>query len=448
MLFTKANLKKLVIPLIIEQLLAVSVGMVDTIMISSAGEAAVSGVSLVDTVNILLINIFSAIATGGAVVAGQYLGSKNEKSANKTANQLVLFSGLIAVIISITFLLTHDFILTTVFGQIEDGVYASAKTYLMITTLSFPALAVYNGCAALFRAMGNSKITMWTALLMNLINLCGNALLIYGLSMGVAGAAISTLVARCIAAVIITIMLMDQKRQIHLNRKIDLHLNLSMIKKILYIGIPNGIENSLFQLGKIIVLSLVATFGTFAIAANAISGTLAMFQILPGMAINLAILSVAAQCVGAGDYKQAQYYTKLLMKWMYILTVIISTIFFIGCPWMVKMFHLSEEAAEATVMIVRYHGVCAATLWPLAFALPNTLRAANDVRYTMIIAIVSMGVCRIGMSYVLGEYYGMGVFGVWIAMTIDWVMRAVFFVKRYRSGKWMTCYQANTGSEI
>lgn len=442
MLFTKEDLKKLVIPLIIEQLLAVGVGMIDTIMISSVGEAAVSGVSLVDTVNVLLINIFSAIATGGAVVAGHFLGSKDEDSAGRTAGQLVLFSAVASVIITILFLLFHDIILLKVFGQIEPSVYQSAKTYLIITALSFPALAVYNGCAALFRAMGNSRITMWIALLMNLINLVGNSILIYGCSMGVAGAAIATLVARYTAAVIIIVLLLDPKWQIHLTIKSMLRFDRGIINKILYIGIPNGLENSLFQLGKIVVLSLVSTFGTYAIAANAISNTLAMFQTLPGQAINLAILAVAAKCVGAGAYDQTRHYTKVLMKWIYGMIAVVSILFIIGVPFLVQWFHLSEEAAQATIQIVRYHGICAIIIWPMSFSLPNTLRAANDVRFTMIVAIISMGICRIGMSYVLGSYFHMGVFGVWVAMTMDWAIRAVIFMVRYHGKKWTTLYHA------
>ncbi len=442
MLFTKEDLKKLVIPLIIEQLLAVGVGMIDTIMISSVGEAAVSGVSLVDSVNVLLINIFSAIATGGAVVAGHFLGSGDEDGADKTAGQLVLFSGVVSVTIAVLFLLCHNLILTRVFGHIEAGVYQSAKTYLIITALSFPALAVYNGCAALFRAMGNSRITMWIALLMNLINLIGNSILIYGCSMGVAGAAIATLAARCAAAVIIIKLLMNPKWQIHLTLKSMLHFERGIINKILYIGIPNGLENSLFQLGKIIVLSLVSTFGTYAIAANAIGNTFAMFQTLPGQAINLAILAVAAKCVGAGEYEQTRYYTKVLMKWIYGMIAIVSLLFIIGVPLFVQWFHLSDEAANATIQIIRYHGVCAMIIWPISFSLPNTLRAANDVRFTMIVAILSMGIFRIGLSYILGAYCHMGVLGIWVAMTIDWAVRAVVFLIRYLGNKWTTLYHA------
>ncbi len=447
MLFTKKDLKKLVIPLIIEQLLAVGVGMIDTIMISGVGEAAVSGVSLVDNVNVLLINIFSAIATGGAIVAGHFLGSKDEDGAGRTAGQLVLFSGVASVVIMTLFLLLYKVILTKVFGQIEPSVYESAKIYLIITTLSFPALAIYNGCAALFRAMGNSRITMWIALLMNLINLIGNSILIYGCSMGVAGAAIATLIARYIAAIIIMRLLFDPKWQIHLTWKSLLHFESRIITKILHIGIPNGLENSLFQLGKIIVLSLVSTFGTYAIAANAISNTFGMFQTLPGQAINLAILAVVAKCVGAGAYDQARYYTKLLMRWIYAMIAVVSMVFIIGIPFFVQWFHLSEEAARITIQIVRYHGVCAMVIWPISFSLPNTLRAANDVRFTMIVAIISMGVCRVGMSYVLGSGLHMGVFGVWVAMTMDWTIRAIIFMIRYLGKKWTTLYHAEVRTE-
>ena len=314
MLYSGKDLRKLIIPLIIEQILAIAVGMADTIMVSAAGEAAVSGVSLVDTVNILLINVFSALATGGAVVSGHFLGKKKREDACKSAWQILLFATLLAFVISVIFITAHDPLLRLMFGKIEDDVMKASKTYLIITTYSFVALAIYNSCAALFRAMNESKVTMWVSLLMNVINVVGNAICIYGLHMGVAGVAIPTTISRYVAAVVIFLLMFQTKKEINLCGQITWKFNGSLIKKILYIAIPNGLENSMFQLGKILVMSAVATMGTSAIAANAVTGTIANWNNLPGFAINLAIVSVVSVCVGAGRYDQARYYTRRLCR--------------------------------------------------------------------------------------------------------------------------------------
>lgn len=298
MLYSNRDLKKLIMPLLVEQVLAIAVGMADTIMVSAAGEAAVSGVSLVDTVNILLINIFSALATGGAVVAGHFLGKKRKDNACRAAWQILQFATLLALLISAVFIAAHDQLLRLMFGQIEPGVMQASKTYLIITALSFAALAVYNSCAALFRAMNGAKVTMWVSILMNVINVAGNAVCIYGLRLGVAGVAIPTTISRYVAAAVIFFLMFDQKKEINLCGRLRLGFDGRLIKKILYIAVPNGLENSMFQLGKILVISAVSTMGTAAIAANAVANTLACWNTLPGMAINLAVVSVVSVCVG------------------------------------------------------------------------------------------------------------------------------------------------------
>lgn len=209
-----------------------------------------------------------------------------------------------------------------------------------------------------------------------------------------------------------------------------------MLKKILGIGIPNGLENSMFQLGKIMVLSMITQFGTASIAANAVSNTIAVFQTLPGMAIGNAVLTVSAQCAGAGDYEQVKYYAKKLHIIIYGLMIVCCLGVIAVLPAVLHVYSLSAEATAMTEDIIVYHGICCMIIWPIAFNLPNVLRASNDVAFCMILSILSMWICRIGMSYVLGVRMGFGVFGVWVAMTMDWVVRAIFFVLRYRSGKW------------
>ena len=436
LLFSNKDLKKLIWPLIIEQLLTVTVGMMDTVMIASVGESAVSAVSLVDSIMILIIQIFAAIATGGAVVAGQFLGAKDEDRACQSANQLVLFISVLSVAVMGLVYLLRGFILHQVFGKITAEVMAHSSTYLDIVSLSIPFIALYNGGAALFRTMGNSRISMYTSLLMNAINITGNAIMIYGLHMGVAGAAIPTLVSRIVAAVVMIVLLLNPKQLVHLKRPFSLKFDATLIKRILYIGVPNGLENSMFQLGKILLLSLVSGFGTAAIAANAVSNTLATFMTLPGMAIGFAIITVVSRCIGAGDYKQARYYTRKLIKITYLALLLTNALIILGLPAVLSLYHLSDITASMTTQIIFSYAAAAIVIWAPAFSLPNTLRAANDVKFSMVVSILSMWIFRIGFSFLLAKSMGLGVFGVWISMYIDWLVRSILFVLRYKGVSW------------
>lgn len=281
---------------------------------------------------------------------------------------------------------------------------------------------------------------MYMSLIMNAINLIGNAILIFGLKLGVAGAAIPTLVSRTVAAVVIIIMLLDQKKPVHMQLPFEFKFDVPLLKKILGIGIPNGLENSLFQIGKILVLSMASGFGTAAIAANAVSNNIAMFQVLPGSAIGFAVLTVTSQCAGAGDFEQVRYYTKKLLKLTYVFKILINIVVLAALPLLISLYNLSPEAAGYTKEIIWYHALCVVTIWPLSFTLPNTFRAAADVTYPMILSIVSMWVFRIGFSWLLGVHLGMGILGIWVAMTIDWLFRSICFVARYRGDKWEKQY--------
>ena len=435
-IFDNRALTALIIPLIIEQMLAVLVGMADSIMVASVGEAAVSGVSLVDNIMVLLINVFAALGTGGAVVAGQYLGQQRKEKACQAAEQLVWFITICAVVITLVIYACKYWILHGVFGQIEADVMGHADTYLMIVTASIPFIALYNGGAAIFRTMGNSEISMRVSIVMNIINVAGNAILIYGFHRGTEGVAIPTLVSRMTAAILIMVLLADRRRAIYVRPSRRYRPDWAMIRKILGIGVPNGLENSMFQLGKIIVLSLVSTFGTYAIAANAVSNVIASFQVLPGMAIALAVTTVIARCVGAGDYGQVKYYTKKLLCITYACMVVTNVIIVLVLPLILKAYDLSSQTAEVTTDIVIFYAVCCVLIWPLAFTIPATFRASGDAKMCMVISVVSMWIFRIIFSYILGKYMGMGVFGVWVAMIIDWVVRSICFIARYFSGKW------------
>lgn len=431
-MFTRRQLTKLIIPLIIEQVLIVTMGMVDTIMVSGVGEAAVSGVSLVDSINVLLIGLFSALATGGAVISSQLLGQDDKKSARKSGEQLLIASFSLSMVLMVVTLLLRGSILQLVYGDVDEAVMGYAKTYFFYSALSFPFLAIYNSCAALFRSMGNSKISMRTSLVSNVINIVFNYILIVTLDMGVAGAAIATLMSRVYAAVVLYIKIKNKGNVIYLEKLKDFRINLSIMKKILRIGIPNGVENSLFQLGKIIVQGIIAGLGTSAITANAVASNIGSFGNLPGSAIGLALITVVGQCMGSKDYDGVKQYTRKLIKVTYLTMIGLNVVLFLFIPVILKIYRLSDETAAIASGLMMYHCILSCVIWPLSFTLPNALRAASDAKYTMWTSMISMWVWRIAFSYVLGIYFELGVLGVWIAMTIDWLFRAICFTVRFK----------------
>ncbi|MGN0297816.1 MAG: MATE family efflux transporter [Lachnospiraceae bacterium] len=441
MQFTNQDLKKLIIPLVVEQFLAVSVGMADTMMISSVGEAAISGVSLVDMINNLIITLFASMATGGAVVASQYIGRKDSQHACQSANQLVIIMVTTSILVAVVFLIFRHPILRLFFGSIEADVMDACLIYLVISALSYPFLSLYNGCAALFRAMENSKISMTTSIIMNVVNIIGNAIFIYIFEWGIAGAALASLIGRALACVIIFCLLKNETNPIHRNKITKIRLDMSMIRRILHIGIPGGLEGSIFQLGRVLVVSIISGFGTVQIAANAVANNLDGMGCIPSQALNLAMVTVVGQCIGAGDTEQAKYYTKKILKIAYICGGLWNLLILVTMPLTLNVYSLTAESRQLAMILILIHDGCAIFLWPASFTLPNALRAANDVRFPMVLSIGSMFVFRIGLSILLGIFLGWGAIGVWIGMVVDWMFRVSAFVWRFVSGKWLKFYQ-------
>ena len=435
-LFSNGDLRRLIVPLVVDQVLVRTVGMVDTMMISSVGEAAISGVSLVDMINMLINAVFAAIATGGAVIASQYLGHRERDKACEASSQFMLVTLLSALIITALTLLTRRPLLSILFGQIEADVMAAALTYLTISALSFPFLAVFNSCGALFRSMNDSRTPTVVSLGMNLMNLAGNAILIFGLHMGVAGAAISTLLSRMMAALVMLVLTCNRRRQIFIVPGEMLRPQGMLIGQILYIGIPSGIENGLFELGRIVVVSMISTFGTVQIAANAVANNLDGIGVLAGAAMNLAILTVVGRCVGAHDNEQVRYYTRKLLVIEYAMLAVVNVALLAGLPLILNLYTLSDASRELATKLIFIHNGFAMILWPLALSLPNALRAANDVRFTMVSSILSMVGFRVMLSYVIGVRMEYGALGVWFAMLVDWLFRSVIYIWRFRQGKW------------
>ena len=434
-LYSNKNLLYLFIPLVIEQGLEYLVGFADSLMVAKVGEAAVSGVSLVDFVMALLISIFTALATGGGAITGQYLGSKKDNEANQSALQMMKVTFYLSIVITLIIFVFKNSILHLLFGSISSDVYHHAMTYLNVVVLSIPFLAIYNGGAAIFRTMNNSKLPMQIMLVMNIVNVIGNALCVFILKMGVEGIAIPTLVSRVGAALLI--LYFSKKTTIHLSQLMNIKINRNMIEKILNIGISFGIENSMFYLGRLIVLSIVSLFGTASIAANSVGGTLVMFQVLPGTAINLGLTSIISRCIGANDYDQAKYYTKKINRWMHISFIISTVIILLLMPLIMSFYNLSSRATSYVWQIIILHGIMMTLIWPYGYMLPVIFRSSGDAKFPMIVSIISMVICRILFSYILAVIFNMGMMGTWYAMFLDWIVKAIIYTYHYIKGKWM-----------
>lgn len=430
-MFSRKDLTRLLVPLVIEQVLAVLVGMIDVVMVAAVGETAVSGVALVDSISLLVIQVLASLATGGAVVCSQYIGKQRPADASRAAGQLVSITLIGSMGIALIAEVGNLRLLQLIFGKAEAAVMQHAAVYFRLTALSYPFLALYNSCAALYRSMGNSKVSMTVSFMMNAINVIGNAVCIYGLHMGVEGVALPTLVSRVFAAVVMAVLIRRPENTIRISHFRELYPEPAMIRNILLVGVPSGLETGIFQFGKIALQSLVSTLGTAAIASFAVASNLVTLQYLPGNALGLGLITIVGQCVGAGELEQAKRYTKKLILLNYALLVVICGTMALGSHTIVGMYHLSPDASELARNMILMHA-CAMSIWPLAFTLPNALRAGLDAKFTMKVSVFSMWVFRIGFAYLFVKVWNVGVMGIWFGMFIDWIFRVILFVTRFR----------------
>lgn len=442
--FPGKKLVALIVPLIIEQFLSRMVGMADTMMVSYAGEVAVSGVSLVDMVNQLTLTLLAALATGGAVVTSQYLGARLSEKARKSANQLVLMAFTVGLLLCVVSLLLAPAILRLFFGSITPEVMDASLRYFRILACSYPFMALYNAGAAIFRSLGNSRISMQVSMLMNLINVGGNAFCIFGLHMGIEGVAIPSFFSFVVAAVLMLWLTARIPGEVYLEWKSLFPVDREMCRDILHVGIPSATENSIFQLGRVLVVSIISTFGTVEIAANAVANNLDGIGCVVGQAMSLAMITVVGQCIGAGDFKDATHYTKKLLLWCYLIQNAVQIVILFNLKAIIGIYSVSPEIARLSWILVAIHMIGGIFMWPLSFVLPNALRAANDVRFTMWVSIGSMFVFRIALSVFFARVFHLGAIGVWIAMEVDWVCRICLFGWRFLSGKWLTYAKAKT----
>ncbi len=441
-LFSNKRLIRLIVPLVIEQGLTILVGMADGVMVSSVGEAAISGVSLVDMINAVILVLFAALATGGSVVTSQFLGARDLDKARRSVGQLVMMAVALGVITMVPCLIFDNQLMQLCFGAIEADVMEAGLKYLRITAVSFPFIALYNAGAAIFRSTGNSKVSMQASMLMNLINVVGNYVGIFILKWGVYGVAVPTLVSRAAAGIYMVWRVTRPRQELRLTRQGLSRLDGPMMGSILRIGVPSACENCFFSLGRLIVASMITLFGTSQVSANAVAGNIDRLGIIIGQAMGLAMVTVVGQCIGARDTDQAKYYIKKLLGWTYIAQGLTNLLIVLFVGQLVDFYStLGPETRALAMKLSTMHASMAILFWPVSFVLPNALRASNDVKFTMWVGIFSMLICRIFGSWILCVQLEMGAVGVWIAMITDWVLRTSFFVPRVISGKWKTKYK-------
>lgn len=444
-MFDRRFLLRLIMPLVAEQTLAMAIGVCDTLMVSSVGDAGVSGVSLIDQFSQLMIQLFAAFTTGGAVVSAQYLGHGDSASARLAAKQLLTAAAAVALLVVAVCLPLRGQILGRLYGRSDGAVLSAAATYFVWVVVSMPFLAVYNSSAALFRSTGNSRLPLKVSVAMNLVNIGGNAALIYGAGIGVAGAGISTLASRAVGASVMLVLLCGRRGEIYVERIWRPELNLGMIRRILRVGLPSGIENSVFHIGKIFVQSFMSGFGTAAITANAIANNVASFSNIPGNSLGLAAVTVVGRCIGAGEKRQASRYGAMLVKAAYAAMFCTCAVIFALAPQIVGAFGISHGSRELAAGVIRTCMAANVVFWPMSFTMPHVLRASGDAKFTMVVSNFSMWAFRVLFSWLISSFIlarrpdatELALYGVWFGMYLDWVFRAALFLARFRSGRWL-----------
>ncbi len=435
-MFSNRDLRRLIVPLFLEQLLVILVGLADTFVISYAGEAAVSGVSLVNSFNTIFIFLFTALASGGAVIVSQYIGGEKMEMAGESASQLLMVSSLFSGVIMAVILLSGCPLMGLLFGKVESDVMDACMIYLHISAYSYPALAIYNAGAALFRSIGKTSTTMYIAIFSNVINVVGNIIGVFALHAGVAGVAVPSLIARTFSAVVVTILCFRKGNGVYYKKRWICHYNAGLLKRILGIAVPNGVEQGIFQFVKVALSSVVALFGTSQIAANGIAQSIWSLAALVCVTMGPVFITVIGQCMGSRDTEQAEYYFRKLLKITLLISVVWNVLVFALTPLVMQFYDVSEETKKLTIILVLIHNIFNCIAFPFADPLGKGMRAAGDVRFTMVISLATTIGVRLIFSLLFAIVMDMGVIGIAWAMCLDWCSRAVIFYIRFRKGKW------------
>jgi putative MATE family efflux protein len=434
--FSNKDLKNMIVPLFLEQLLVMLVGIADTLVISYAGEAAVSGVSLVNQFNNVFVYLFTALASGGAVVISQYIGNGENKVAGKASSQLLLFSVIFSAASAILVLACSEHLLALMFGNVESDVMEACVTYLRISAYSYPALAVYNAGAAIYRSLGKTSVTMYISVISNVINVAGNIIGVFAMKAGVAGVAYPSLIARTFSAVVITALCFQAKNGVTYQAEWLVRWDSGVMSRILGIAVPNGLENGIFQLVKVALSSIVALFGTYQIAANGVAQSIWSLAALSGVAMSPVFITVIGQCMGNGDTAGAEYYFKKLLRTTLAVSAVWNIFIFVLTPVFLHFYAIEDETKQLVFWLVVLHNVFNTAAFPFSGALGNGLRAAGDVRFTMWVSVVTTVAVRLLFSWIFAVTLNMGVMGIALAMCLDWTVKGIANLLRLRSGKW------------
>lgn len=435
-LFNNKELRNMIIPLFLEQLLVVLVGIADTFVVSFVSEAAVSGVSLVNAFNTIFIFLFTALASGGAVVVSQYLGKKDAENASRSISQLLMISTLFSIIMMIAVLIGNRWLLHALFGSVEADVMEACVTYLRISAYSYPALAIYNAGTSMYRSVGKTKVTMYISIAANLINVIGNCIGVFCLKAGVAGVAWPSLIARIFSAVMITILCFKSTYGVQYYRKWIVDWDRKRIKMILAIAVPNAVESGIFQFVKVALSSVVALFGTCQIAANGIAQSLWSMSALVCVTMGPVFITVIGQCMGAGRIERAEYFFTKLLKITVCFAVLWNLLIVIITPAIMQLYQVSEETRRLTILLVLIHNLFNSFAFPFADPLGKGLRAAGDIKFTTIVSIFTTVAIRLLFSALFAMVLQLGVLGIAWAMCLDWTVRGIIFWIRLRRGKW------------
>ena len=436
-IFTNQMLRSLLIPVIFEQVLNSLMGTVDTMMVSNVGSAAISAVSLVDSINVLVIQAFSALAAGGAIICSQYIGQKNHEMANKSARQVLFIITAISVAVTILCLIFRIPLLQFIFGKVEADVMTASRTYFFYTAISFPFIALYDAGASIFRSQGNTRGPMTVSVISNVINIGGNAVLIWVFHMGVAGAAIATLASRIFCAVVVLWQLRLNRQPIVVKNYYQIRPDGKMIGRILSLGIPSGVENSMFQLGKLSIQSSVSTLGTIAIAAQAMTNILENLNGIAAIGVGIGLMTVVGQCLGAGRKDEAIYYIKKLSIIAEIIIIASCLLVFALTIPITKLGGMEPQSAQMCFHMVTWITIVKPIVWVMAFVPAYGLRAAGDVKFSMLTSCITMWAFRFCLCVYLIRFRGFGPMAVWIGMFTDWTVRGIVFSLRFRSRKWL-----------
>ena len=436
-MFTNRMIRNLLVPVVLEQILNSIMGTADTMMVSNVGSAALSAVSLVDSINVLLIQAFSALAAGGAIVCAQYIGQRNYEKANMSARQVLFIITAISVVVSAVCLIFQKPLLRLIFGAVDADVMRASEIYFFFTALSFPFIAAYDSAASIFRAQENTKGPMTISMISNIMNIGGNAVLIWVFHLGVAGAAISTLVSRIFCAVVVLWQLRKDRQPVVVKDYLKIRPDWSMIGRILGLGIPSGIENSMFQLGKLAIQSTVSTLGTAAIAAQAMTNILENLNGIAAIGVGVGLMTIVGQCLGAGRKDEAVYYIKKLCVIAEAIIIVSCLIVYILVRPVTILGGMESTSAEMCIHMITWITIVKPVVWTMAFVPGYGLRAAGDVKFSMITSCCTMWVCRFCLCVFLIRVLGFGPMGVWIGMFADWTVRGIIFTWRFHSRKWL-----------